>query len=211
MNDQPPSQPFNPTELVSLPSYATDIQQGMLPCDEEIMEEDQQQQVHRNMVVHEPCMNEMEEIFFSGTFGGELLSLAASKEVLQEIKSGKVIQELTEIGSQIRLKVNQVISKNNLQDILQLVGHDSWVFLNWSIEDEILRAQVKTYFMQEMFQEGILVLGTHNVSTAIRKKEIRKIERAYYVVLGKLAKALSEGNLESKLKVEPPKPLFRIR
>ena len=65
MNDQPSSQPLNPTELVSLPSYVTDIQQGMLPCDEEIltcMEEDHQQQVHRNMVLHEACMNEMEEM-----------------------------------------------------------------------------------------------------------------------------------------------------
>ena len=65
MNDQPSSQPFNPTELVSLPSYVTDIQQGMLPCDEEILtctEEDHQQQVHRSMVLHEACMNEMEEL-----------------------------------------------------------------------------------------------------------------------------------------------------
>ena len=65
MNDQPSSQPFNPTELVSLPSYVTDIQQGMLPCDEEIltfMEEDHQQQVHRNMVLHEAYMDEMEEM-----------------------------------------------------------------------------------------------------------------------------------------------------
>ena len=65
MNDQPSSQPFNPTELVSLPSYVTDIQQGMLPCDEEIltfMEEDHQQQVHRNMVLNEAYMDEMEEM-----------------------------------------------------------------------------------------------------------------------------------------------------
>ena len=61
MNDQPSSQPFNPTELVSLPSYVTDIQQGMLPCDEEIltfMEEN----LHRSMVLHKAYMDEMEEM-----------------------------------------------------------------------------------------------------------------------------------------------------
>ena len=68
MNDQPSSQPFNPTELVSLPSYVTDIQQGMLPCDEEIltfMEEDHQQQVERNVVEKEACMDEMKEMLDS--------------------------------------------------------------------------------------------------------------------------------------------------
>ena len=59
------SLPYNPTQLVSLPSYMPDIQQGMLPCDEEIltfMEEDHQQQVHHNMVLHEAYMDEMEEM-----------------------------------------------------------------------------------------------------------------------------------------------------
>ena len=37
MNDQPMSQPFHPTELISLPSYVTDIQQGMLPEDHELL------------------------------------------------------------------------------------------------------------------------------------------------------------------------------
>jgi len=43
MDEQPMSQPFHPTELVSIPSSVTDIEQGMLPPDQEIvtfMEED---------------------------------------------------------------------------------------------------------------------------------------------------------------------------
>ena len=65
MNDQPSSQPCNPRELVSFPSYVTDIQQGMLPCDNEIltfMEEDHQQQVDHDMLVHEAYMDEMEQM-----------------------------------------------------------------------------------------------------------------------------------------------------
>ena len=68
MNDQPLSQPYDPTELVSLPSYVTDIQQGMLPCDDEIltfMEEDHQYQVKRNVVEKEAYMDEMEAMLDS--------------------------------------------------------------------------------------------------------------------------------------------------
>ena len=65
--------------------------------------------------------------------------------------------------------------------------------------------------MQEMFQEGILILGTHNVSTSISKPEISAIENAYAVVLRKISKALKQGTLKEQLRVQPLKPLFRIR
>ena len=68
MNDQPLSQPYDPTELVSLPSYVTDIQQGMLPCDDEIltfMEEDYQHQIERKVVEKEAYMDEMEAMLDS--------------------------------------------------------------------------------------------------------------------------------------------------
>ena len=156
-------------------------------------------------------MQEMEEIFFSGTFGGELLSLAASKAVLEEIRNKDVILRLQEIGAEIKSRVDKKIIENDLQDILSLSGHPSWIFLNWLINDEELKSQVKTYFMQEMFQEGILILGTHNVSTSISKSEILAIENAYAVVLGKISKALKQGTLKEQLRVEPLKPLFRIR
>ena len=40
----------------------------------------------------------MKDIFFSGTFGGETLSLAASKAVLEKIKRDNVIEYLSELG-----------------------------------------------------------------------------------------------------------------
>ena len=156
-------------------------------------------------------MDEMEEIFFSGTFGGELLSLAASRTVLTEIKKNSVIEKLSATGRTIRDRVDILIKENNLESILQLTGHDSWVFLNWTIPDEELKAQIKTYFMQEMFQEGILILATHNISTALKSKDIRHIVKAYSNVLSKLSLALANGDLESKLRVKPLAPLFRIR
>ena len=68
MNEQPPSQPFHPTELVSLPSYVTDIEQGMLPCDQEMLtfiEEDHQHQIEREMVEKEAYLDEMEEMLYT--------------------------------------------------------------------------------------------------------------------------------------------------
>jgi hypothetical protein len=34
---------------------------------------------------------------------------------------------------------------------------------------------VKTYFLQEMMKEGILVLNTHTITTTLNDKDIHKI------------------------------------
>ena len=61
MDEQPMSQPFHPTELVSFPSYVTDIEQGMLPPDQEIvtfMEEDYENKRDRYLVAKNAFMDD---------------------------------------------------------------------------------------------------------------------------------------------------------
>ena len=68
MNDQPMSQPFHPSELISLPSYVTDIQQGMLPEDHELLtfiEQDYNNQRERAMEQQEAFLDDMEDIMDS--------------------------------------------------------------------------------------------------------------------------------------------------
>lgn len=153
----------------------------------------------------------MEEVFYSGTFGGELLSLAAAKKVLELHKNNEICDELAETGQFISDAIELMIQKNGLKEILSISGHPSWKFLNWKGTEKYSLEFIKTYFMQEMFNLGILVTGTHNISTAISGKEVRKILSAYEEVLQSLSTALVNNNLEEKLLVPPLKPLFKIR
>ena len=70
---------------------------------------------------------------------------------------------------------------------------------------------IKSFFLQEMFEAGVLVLSTHNVSLGIKKKDISKVLVAYELVLTKLKDSLLTGTLSSRLKCEPVKNLFTIR
>jgi glutamate-1-semialdehyde 2,1-aminomutase len=153
----------------------------------------------------------MEEVFYSGTFGGELLSLAAAKKVLELHKNNEICDELAETGQFISDAIELMIQKNGLKEILSISGHPSWKFLNWKGTEKYSLEFIKTYFMQEMFNLGILVTGTHNISTAISGKEVRKILSAYEEVLQSLSTALVNNNMEEKLLVPPLKPLFKIR
>jgi glutamate-1-semialdehyde 2,1-aminomutase len=156
-------------------------------------------------------MMEMEEIFFSGTFGGELLSLAAAKVVLEKQISGDVCEQLARIGEDLRQKLQDIITKNALSSVLTLSGHPSWVFLNWNPTGSYSVEALKTYFMQEMFKRGILVLNTHNVTLAMNKDISDEVLVKYEAVLELLAKQISDNTLIENLNVKPLDPLFKIR
>jgi glutamate-1-semialdehyde 2,1-aminomutase len=156
-------------------------------------------------------MMEMEEIFFSGTFGGELLSLAAAKYVIGRHKNENVAKELEIVGGNLEVLTNRAIHEAGIGELLSLSGHPTWTFLNWRSTPEFSVEEIKTYFMQLIFQRGLLVLGTHNVTLAHNQKIVKKISEIYLEVFGIMKDKIEKGTLRSELKVKPLKPLFKVR
>jgi glutamate-1-semialdehyde 2,1-aminomutase len=155
-------------------------------------------------------MNLLDRVFFSGTFGGELLSLAAAKVVLTKIKNGDVIEKLASNGSELNFAVQTIISDLNFSG-LKILGHPSWQFLVW--DHTLFRdiAKSKTLFMQEMFYRGILILGSHNMTTAHDSESINTIAKAYSETLEMLQYVEEKDSYDQHLLVEPLTPLFKVR
>jgi glutamate-1-semialdehyde aminotransferase len=156
-------------------------------------------------------MTEMNEIFFSGTFGGELLSLAAANEVLAQHLENKVVPKLYEAGESLSNVTQEALEDNHLSEVLELSGHPTWRFLNWKDHESASALEIKTYFMQECFKEGILVLGAHNVTTAHSRKIIQRIGHKYSQIFFRLRQSLQDNTLQSRLEVVPLQPLFKVR
>jgi glutamate-1-semialdehyde 2,1-aminomutase len=156
-------------------------------------------------------MEQMQEIFFSGTFGGELLSLSAAETVLKLHISGAVSQQLADIGESLTEIFDSLIEKYQLGDVLSLTGHPTWKIIKWEASSMYDLNEVKTLFLQEMFKNGVLVIGSHNVSLAIGKKEISIIQNAYEETFKVLAKAIKSNSVISYLEAKPLIPLFSVR
>lgn len=156
-------------------------------------------------------MKEMENVFISGTFGGELLSLTAAKYVLQKHQKDEICEDLINKGTLLSDLTNELIDSFGLSNVVSLSGHPTWKFLKWNKSSEYSAAEIKTFFMQEIFQEGVLVLNSHNITQAHDKKIIMKIVAAYSKVFGRIAKAISKGSLREELRVSPLEPLFKVR
>ena len=156
-------------------------------------------------------MKEMENIFFSGTFGGELLSLAAANIVLSMHLRDEVSPKLVEYGENLSKELDRVINEAEMSSHLEIKGHPTWKFLNWKEVKGHSIPELKTFFMQEMFRRGVLILGTHNVSLSHTAAIQKSIICVYEEVLSRMAIHTSENTLRANLEVEPLQPLFKIR
>ena len=106
--------------------------------------------------------------------------------------------------------VNKVLHELNFKG-LTLSGHPSWQFLVWYEKDFKDLSKAKTFFMQEMFFEGVLILGSHNITLAHDEHAIKTVASAYKKALTRVQQVESAQNYSENLLVEPLKPLFKVR
>lgn len=156
-------------------------------------------------------MSLFEDVFFSFTFGGETLSLAAALATMNKYQKYPVIETMHKNGSNIILKLNYLIKEFQLQEVFSISGHPCWTFLNVNSYKKYSNWQIKTLFLQEMFASGILTFGTHNLSYAHSEEDINKLLAAYENVFTLISGALINNKIDYILKCEALKPLFSIR
>jgi glutamate-1-semialdehyde 2,1-aminomutase len=156
-------------------------------------------------------MRLMEDIFFSFTFGGETLSLAAAKATLMKLKSEPVVEHLEAIGQKIMTGAKDIIQQNALDDVFNVSGHPTWSFLNIKDARGATAFEIKTLWMQEILARGILSVGTHNVSYAHTDEDVEHLLAVYREVLPAICQHLTSGTLKSALRCESLVPLFKVR
>jgi glutamate-1-semialdehyde 2,1-aminomutase len=156
-------------------------------------------------------MREMEEIFFSFTFGGEALSLAAAKATLEKLKREPVVSTLKARGNHIIDGLSTLIERHGLGDIFSVSGHPTWSFLNIKDARKATAFEIKTLWLQEIFERGILSVGTHNLNFAHSQADVDKLLSVYEEVLPFIGQTLNDGKLREALRCEPLVPLFKVR
>ncbi len=156
-------------------------------------------------------MDIVDKIFFSGTFGGETLSLAAAKAVLTKLQEEPVIETLKERGQKIINGVEKMLTVKGLLAFISISGHPTWSFLQFKDFAGFTSWEIKTFFIQEVFKRGIYTLGTHNLSYAHSPEDIDRLLACYEDVFDLIHHAVKTGSLKEKLECDPLVPLFQLR
>jgi glutamate-1-semialdehyde aminotransferase len=156
-------------------------------------------------------MSQMEEIFFSSTFGGETLSIAAAIAVADKIKREPVIETLWKTGGLLMEKIRQGVARNGLEKVVSLHGLAPWSLLAFADSGATPKEAIKTLFMKEMLAQGILIAGSNNVTYAHNDADIARISAAYDNTFARIADELKAGTLVDNLGCPPVHPIFSVR
>ena len=156
-------------------------------------------------------MREMEEVFFSGTFGGEALSLAAARSVLDRVVRDRVPERLAERGTELQERLHALLESTGSAGVFSLAGHPSWTFLRIAATERCSDFEIKTLLLQRLFERGVLFLGTFNLSLAHGPAELDEVVRVLREVLPELAERARAGRVREALRTEPLRPLFKVR
>ncbi|WP_038465784.1 aminotransferase class III-fold pyridoxal phosphate-dependent enzyme [Candidatus Odyssella acanthamoebae] len=156
-------------------------------------------------------MKEMEEIFFSGTFGGEALSIAAAIATIDKIEKEDVTDQLWSFGKELATQIQTIINDHDLNDVIGILGLDPWRILSYKDIDSYTSFDIKTLFIQEMTKRGILINGSFNINFAHTILDQDKIVAAFKQTAEILSRAVHKNEMSNLLVNPTIKPLFKVR
>jgi len=156
-------------------------------------------------------MKLMEEIFFSSTFGGETISLAASIATIKKMKKNNVVKVTREFGKSLIKELNKICEANNMISFMRISDVDWWpqiIIDNPPIEKFLYISLLR----QELLKEGIMVNSTFNLCYAHSKAGVLEdTTRRFREAILKLKLYLDTSNPEKFLKGELIQTTFKVR
>jgi glutamate-1-semialdehyde aminotransferase len=153
-------------------------------------------------------MGVLDEVFFSGTHGGEALSMAAAVAVLDTLDEG-AYEQLHRRGERLRTGIQQAIADAGLEEWATIGGAAPRTVVDIrEPEGEAPGLLAKSVLQQELLQRGVLFNGSNFISLAHTEEDLDLAIEAYGAALGRLAEGLP-GGLEAMLEGRPVQPAFR--
>ena len=156
-------------------------------------------------------MKEVKEIFFSGTFGGETLSLAAALAVISKIEKENVVDFLWSFGKDLSNKIQAILQKYNFEEQIKLLGMPPWKIIQFVEHPNASKEQIKALFTYEMIQKGILMNGSFNLCYAHCEIDKQKILKAFDETIKLLSEVVLKKEVEKVLSIPLIEPVFKVR
>jgi len=148
------------------------------------------------------------DVFFYTTFGGEALSLAATKATVNELKSKNVPADLAKKGAYLKDAYNKLAEGLGAKQHTQCKGFPcrTTVTLEATVSNPL---DVKAYFQQEMIKRGVLWQGNHNMMYMHNQEDLDYTLKVYGEVLPLVKDAIEKGDAASRLRGKTLEAVFR--
>ena len=154
-------------------------------------------------------MQVFDEIFFSFTFGGEALSLAAARATITKIRDTDVIPHLWRQGRRLQDGYNALAAEAGLTALTHCIGLPPRTVLTFADRRGVESLALKSLFQQEVVRRGILNTGGFNLCARHSDADVDRTLEACRAALGVLAAAVAADDVEARLQGPAIQPVFR--
>lgn len=102
-------------------------------------------------------MRTFEDVFFSGTHGGEALSLAAARAVLDTLADGTVLADVNKRGHRMLDGITELVNRHGVGDRVRVGGEPERTVIGFAGDDHLV---VKSWVQQCLIEAGALFNGS---------------------------------------------------
>jgi glutamate-1-semialdehyde 2,1-aminomutase len=156
-------------------------------------------------------MREMEQVFYSGTFGGEALSLTAAIATIDKMERINAIDAMADHGRRLRDEITALIENARLASLLKVTGFPQWQQLAIAESAGIDPLAARTFIMRQLHDHGVLMSANLNICYAHNEMTLALTLPAFERALNRLADAIETSDLESQLDCKKLQPVFAVR
>jgi glutamate-1-semialdehyde 2,1-aminomutase/spore coat polysaccharide biosynthesis protein SpsF len=156
-------------------------------------------------------MRVFDDIFFSFTFGGEVMSMAAALKVLDILERTDALARMHAHGTRLQQGFNTLVREAGLTGRLECIGHPAWSLIRFRDANGADSLLERSLFQQEAVKRGLLVLVSHNMCAAHDEASIDRTLHAYAAVMKTLSGWLAEPDPTRYLEGPAIKPVFAAR
>jgi len=134
-----------------------------------------------------------DNIFYSGTFQGETLSLAAAIACIDKMERENVVETITRQNATLNGRIFDLSGRHDAPVVFSFTP--GLTRLAFEDRGTSTKEQIATLFRQKMAENGVLVINSNNLGYMHRENELKRIVRGYDVTLGAISDAIKRGNI----------------
>lgn len=155
-------------------------------------------------------MQVLDKTFFSFTYGGDCIGLAAAEACITKLEHEKVVDHLWDVGAILKNGFNELARSHNLEEFISCIGYPCRTIVSFDGQGVYDELEIKSIFQQELIRRGILWTAYHAVSWAHKKEDIELTLSAFDESMSIFKNIVSRNRpLRGFIEGEPVKPVFR--
>lgn len=154
-------------------------------------------------------MKIFDEIFFSTTFGGETVGLAAAAATIKIFMEHDVVGHLWRQGEKLKSAYNVLARERGMAGLTECIGFPPRTVISFKDESGAESLLLKSLFQQECLKRGILFSGGQNICFSHTDLDVEQTIVVYDTVLRIVRAAIENGNVNGLLEGSCLQPVFR--